>query len=336
MKKISKADPLRNTLLMKIRNGLISPGEAIPSENQLCMIYSLTRPTVRKVLAELCDMGLLEKKPGIGAFVKTPRDKSCNMEREIHIGSDVIFRGSEYYAQPIAAGIQNSAYGKHCFFSPFTLNGFSAADYPHLDALLLNNLPSDAKVQVTAFKKPVVFLNRTINIPNAGTIYIDNYRETRRAVEYLVKYGHRKIAVIGASDPSGCIRLQAFEDTLTANGITPDPELYLIDRDYDTPERMNSFLKKSKFTAMFFTNGSAFLKTFQFFRAKLGDDFNQLQVLIFDDISKMNVFDKIPAAFVRMPLREMGELAVEYLRRKVCDPEYPVIDKCLSCSLLIK
>ncbi len=336
MKKVSKADPLRNALLMKIRSGLISPGAAIPSEKQLCMVYKLTRPTVRKVLAELCDMGLLEKKPGIGAFVKVPCRNGCDMEQIIRIGSDAMFGGSEYYAQPLAAGVQNSVYGKHCFFSPLKLDNFTAADYSHLDALLLINLPPEAKNQVTAFKKPVVFLNRTIAVPNAGTICIDNYKETRRAVEYLIKYGHRKIAIIGAADLSGAIRVQAYEDTLAAYGITPDPELYLIGQDIDTPENMNRFLEKAKFTAMFFTNGSAFLKTFQFFQAKLGEDFNQLQVLIFDDISKMNVFENINAAFVRLPLREMGELAVEYLRRKVCNPEYPVIDKCLSCTLLIK
>ena len=73
MKKVSKADPLRNALLMKIQSGLIMPGEFIPSEKQLCMIYHLTRPTVRKVLAELCGMGLPEKQPGVGAVVKAPQ-----------------------------------------------------------------------------------------------------------------------------------------------------------------------------------------------------------------------------------------------------------------------
>ena len=58
---------------MKIQSGLIMPGEFIPSEKQLCMIYHLTRPTVRKVLAELCGMGLPEKQPGVGAVVKAPQ-----------------------------------------------------------------------------------------------------------------------------------------------------------------------------------------------------------------------------------------------------------------------
>ena len=200
----------------------------------------------------------------------------------------------------------------------------------------MSKLPPDAGKQVALFRKPVIVLNRTTAVPNAGTICIDNYQETRRAVEYLIKYGHRKIAVIGATDLSGMIRLQAYEDTLSEYGITPDPELYLAGHNCDSLEMMNRFLEKAEFTAIFFANGSAFLKTFQFFQTRLGEDFNQRQVLVFDDISKMNVFDKIHAAFVRLPLREMGELAVEYLRRKVCDPGYPVIDKCLSCTLLIK
>ena len=336
MKKISKVDTLRNALLMKIRNVLISPGEAIPSENQLCMIYHLTRPTVRKVLAEFCDMDLLEKKPGIGTFVKAPKNNDCNMEKEIRIGSDAMFGGSEYYAQPLAAGVQKSVYGKHCFFSPLKLDNFVAADYSHLDALLLIDCPLDSKKQVEAFKKPVVFLNKTFAIQNAGTIYIDNYQESCRAVEHLIKYGHRQIAIIGATGPTAEIRFQAYKDTLIANGITPNPELYLMGQNWNTLEKMNSFLEKNKFTAMYFINGSAFLKTFQFFQTKLGEDFKNHQIMIFDDISKMNVFDKISATFVCLPLKDMGALAVEYLRRKVCNPEYPNINKRLNCSILIK
>lgn len=336
MKKVSKADPLRNALLMKIQSGLIMPGEFIPSEKQLCMIYHLTRPTVRKVLAELCGMGLLEKQPGVGAVVKAPHKNGCDMEKIIRIGSNSLFGGSEYYAQPLSYGVQHSPYGKHCFFSPLMIEDFNADDYSHLDALLLSRIPVEIKPQIVAFKKPVLFLNNYMTAPNIGNIYIDNYCESKRAVDCLIKYGHRRIAVVGGNGPTENLRLRGYEDALAENGLPLLPELLLTGEGFDTIEKMENFLRKNKFTAIYFSNGSAFLKTFQFFRARLGGNFNNCSLLIFDDISKMNVFDGVHASFIRQPLKEMGDLAAEYLRKKVCNPEHPVIDKCLKCTLLIK
>ena len=336
MKKVSKAEPLRNALLMKIQNGLILPGEFIPSEKQLCMIYHLTRPTVRKVLAELCEMGLLEKQPGVGAVVKALQKNGCDMEKIIRIGSNSIFGGSEYYAKPLATGIQRSIYGKHSFFSPITIEDFSAQEYNHLDALLVSKIPIELKSEIIAFRKPVVFLNNFIKAPNIANIYIDNYLESKRAVDYLIKYGHKRIAIIGDAEIAGSYRIKGYEAALKENNLPVNQELYFTDNDYYSADKIESFVKNNQFTAIFFVNGASFLKTFQVISSVLGDNFNNIQTLIFDDISKMNVFDRINAAFVRLPLKEMGALAVEYIRRKISNPEYPVIDKCLKCTMVIK
>lgn len=336
MKKVSKADPLRNALLMKIQNGLILPGEFIPSEKQLCMIYHITRPTVRKVLAELCEMGLLEKQPGVGAVVKAQQKNGCDMEKVIRIGSNAIFGGSEYYAKPLATGIQRSPYGKHSFFSPITIEDFTAQENDHLDALLVNKIPIELKSEIISFKKPVVFLNNFIKAPNIGNIYIDNYFEAKRAVDYLIKYGHKRIAIIGDAEIAGDYRIKGYEAAFMENNLPIHEELYFTDNDFCSADKIEAFVKNNQFSAIFFINGYSFLNTFQVISSVLGDNFNNIQTLIFDDISKMNVFDRINAAFVRLPLKEMGASAVEYIRRKVCNPEYPVIDKCLKCTLVIK
>jgi DNA-binding LacI/PurR family transcriptional regulator len=120
------------------------------------------------------------------------------------------------------------------------------------------------------------------------------------------------------------------------NNLPIHEELYFTDNDFCSADKIEAFVKNNQFSAIFFINGYSFLNTFQVISSVLGDNFNNIQTLIFDDISKMNVFDRINAAFVRLPLKEMGASAVEYIRRKVCNPEYPVIDKCLKCTLVIK
>jgi DNA-binding LacI/PurR family transcriptional regulator len=281
-------------------------------------------------------MGLLEKQPGVGAVVKAQQKNGCDMEKIIRIGSNSIFGGSEYYAKPLATGIQKSPYGKHSFFSPITIEEFTAQEYSYLDALLVSRIPSELRPEIIAYKKPVVFLNNFIKAPNIGNIYIDNFAEAKRAVDYLIKYGHQKIAIVGDADLAGNFRVKGYEAALMENNLPILPELYLTDPTFYSVEKIESFVKNNQFTAMFFVNGASFLNTFQVISSLLGDNFNNVQTLIFDDISKMNVFERINAAFVRQPLKEMGALSVEYIRRKICNPEYPVIDKCLKCNLVIK
>lgn len=56
----------------KIKNGVLKPGDAIPSENSLCETYSVSRMTVRKGLALLISEGYITSIPGKGSFVNEP------------------------------------------------------------------------------------------------------------------------------------------------------------------------------------------------------------------------------------------------------------------------
>jgi len=56
----------------KIKKGLLSPGDAIPSENALCETYKVSRMTVRKGLAVLVNEGYITSIPGKGSYVNEP------------------------------------------------------------------------------------------------------------------------------------------------------------------------------------------------------------------------------------------------------------------------
>jgi DNA-binding GntR family transcriptional regulator len=60
---------LIDILLQKINNGEYNPGDKIPSEQDLCEEYDISRPTVRQAIKELVQKGILIKLKGKGTFL---------------------------------------------------------------------------------------------------------------------------------------------------------------------------------------------------------------------------------------------------------------------------
>jgi len=64
---------LKNVIEEKIISGDFKASEMIPSENQLCEQYGISRTTVRQAINELVSTGKLIRTQGRGTFVSSPR-----------------------------------------------------------------------------------------------------------------------------------------------------------------------------------------------------------------------------------------------------------------------
>jgi GntR family transcriptional regulator len=69
-------------LRLRIISGDWEADGSLPSENELCTTYGLSRGTVRKAMELLTRMGLIFKVPGKGSFVRTP-ELAYNAAREM-------------------------------------------------------------------------------------------------------------------------------------------------------------------------------------------------------------------------------------------------------------
>src|SRR5665648_150368 len=73
---ISKTIPqyrrLYEILRKHILDGVYKEGDLLPSENELCQLYSMTRSTVRQSLSTLANDGYIRKHQGKGSFVHHP------------------------------------------------------------------------------------------------------------------------------------------------------------------------------------------------------------------------------------------------------------------------
>jgi GntR family transcriptional regulator len=74
--------PLHRQLFLvlhdEIDRGVIAPGEALPTEQTLCDQFGVSRITVRRALADLAEGGYIERRQGVGSFVREhdPADSS--------------------------------------------------------------------------------------------------------------------------------------------------------------------------------------------------------------------------------------------------------------------
>jgi GntR family transcriptional regulator len=66
---------LKNLIIEKIESGEFAAESKIPSEQELCEQYDISRPTVRQAITELTNNGYLYKEKGKGTFVAKSKTK---------------------------------------------------------------------------------------------------------------------------------------------------------------------------------------------------------------------------------------------------------------------
>ncbi|OBH86229.1 GntR family transcriptional regulator [Mycobacterium scrofulaceum] len=66
--------PLHRQLFLvlhdEIDRGVLAPGDALPTEQTLCDQFGVSRITVRRALSDLADQGYIERRHGVGSFVR--------------------------------------------------------------------------------------------------------------------------------------------------------------------------------------------------------------------------------------------------------------------------
>ncbi len=69
VRKLPQHKRLYEILRKHISDGIYREGDLLPSENELCQIYGMTRPTVRQSLSTLANDGYIRKHQGKGSIV---------------------------------------------------------------------------------------------------------------------------------------------------------------------------------------------------------------------------------------------------------------------------
>lgn len=80
------ADQIRDQIL----SGVAVPGQQLPAERELASTLGVSRPTVREALIALEVAGMVEVRVGVGAFVRSPDDRTTTVPEISHSPIEVM------------------------------------------------------------------------------------------------------------------------------------------------------------------------------------------------------------------------------------------------------
>jgi DNA-binding LacI/PurR family transcriptional regulator len=203
---------IANELRDDIRSGVRKPGEMLASERELAQQFLVSRPSVRKALSLLEREGWVEKKPGLGTFVKnyekaqthrSARVKSIalvvpnianpffselahDVERAVRqAGHQVVLVATGYQWQEESAYLQSIAQDRR-------IDGVLI--WPIIEAghLLAYHILDAAGI-------PYVLVAHDMEgIADSDMVFIDGYAGMYKAANYLLDLGHRCLAYVHA------------------------------------------------------------------------------------------------------------------------------------------
>lgn len=170
--------------------------------------------------------------------------------------------------------------------------------------------------------KPVVFVNtNTLNIPGLETINFNNFDGAYKATQHLIQLGHTRIAMLKGPSHSfdACERHRGYRQALIDHGIgvCEDREIpgdFTPEAGYEAARVLIELSPRP--TAVFGANDQSTIALMSVLR--------NLDISIPSDVSVVG-FDDIPAAqyaappltSVRVPIWEIGEMAIERLLQLV-------------------
>jgi len=310
-----------NFLINYIKNNNLNPGDKILSENEISQLFRVTKVTASHALNELVKTGILYRIQGKGTFFAGFQNKVSNILLFLPVTS--------YYDQYFTGPLLNT------FFHLIDRNGLNLlmnyfkdnkkiTEIPNLEnckvivVLALKKGEGFSKTLIQKLDIPIIYLSSHPEVP-VSYIAFDNKNGAKKAIEYLIKMGHRKIAYFSAEETSNISNEERKEGYIEALRENKIKEKLVLKGNY-TEE---SGYKMAKEILKMKNKPSAILCANDLIAVGALHYFNEKGVKIPDDISiigfgnyKIAKFARIPLTTVSLPVEEMGKKLAELAIKK--------------------
>ncbi len=209
-----KHQKIREVLQDQIISGKFAPGDRLPSERELCEIFSVSRTTVRRALDDLVANGVLYRIPAKGTYVAesglaTLRDTGNIAFIRCYRRSPLSSMNDDIFYPRILTGIEItiSQNGYHCLVQSINENDYSDQALAQLvekvDGIICCELRNQKFLErLRTTQLPLVLVSPSVMDSTVDIVEIDNRQGAIEAVNHLIDLGHKHIAFIGGSPNS--------------------------------------------------------------------------------------------------------------------------------------
>lgn len=309
-----------------------NPGREVKilSERELCKIYNVSRPTVRKSLDELVDEKILIIRKGQGTFTNPGAFKESYLPgNKLSVGI-VVGTGKHVTYDRFIWGIISEAgkiicdnFGEIRLLQTVNDNEKTAEELLllNLDALIWIH-PTEERIQAIEMiqKKglPVICVNRIPSNENINYVSTDFYAAGQNVAEYFLKKGHQKVLFIADTSVKSYEELYCgYRDIFLKYKMDFDEHLTILKTDEIITDISNLFRFKIEFTACF-AIGIHIWTAIEAFKMTCGENFREKYELM-TTYSSCGKFLDCP--FININPYELGRIAALELEKLVTEKQ---------------
>ncbi|WP_022882763.1 LacI family DNA-binding transcriptional regulator [Gryllotalpicola ginsengisoli] len=212
-----------------------------------------------------------------------------------------------------------------------------------VDGLVLNPVLLDSSAVAGATDLPPTVVIGEVEPRGVDQVHIDSRGAGRAMTGHLIATGHRRIAIVGASDErfrsaTSMLREDGYHDALEAAGLPVDPALQLVVDEW-TPAaaaaEFAAFLDRREALpdAVFCFTDSMALGVLHVLAARGIRVPAEVSVVGFDDIAEAS-FSIPPLTTMRIDKRAIADAALTALERRIADRAAPETVTVVPCEIV--
>ena len=315
-----------------IHSGKLEPGARLPTEEEICVKYSVSRSTAAKALNELLSKNLVTRHPRKGTFVKKQEYNKtgifCILEPSLMNDTGRLF--TESFTSFIASRNRTAATmitGRECIDRlkecVETLNQTNCAGIAIHPSSMLKNQLSILEI-VSSAHCPVVVYYRTLAGFKGIEVIIDEEQCTELAVKHLIDLGHRRLAFAGVNidSVSNTLRYKVFCNICANTGIDYNQFPMLVFQDpFQIPNIKNCFCNPDAPTALVAVSEYHAFLAYDILTS-LGLKIPEDVAIVTLDGSSISAGMEVPFTTVEFPAEELGRETAQIMY-KISTGEIP-------------
>ncbi|ACL70255.1 GntR family transcriptional regulator [Halothermothrix orenii] len=325
---------IEDIIINKIKDGILKPGKALPSERELGKELEVSRLTVRKAIQELEQKGILYKIQGKGTFVND-RKKAGEHGNKIGVISHLYKGVFMEILEGIEEGLESESYEYLLRNSQNDYkkeeNIIQAMKEEGVSGFIISPVEdqkdSNVIFNLKAEGYPIVLIDRKLNYCETDCVLSDNIDGGFKATEYLIKLGHSRIAFLTyefRKTSSVRDRIKGYRYALKLNQLELDERLlFSYNKDLSREEKnkiLYNFIKENKPTAIIGVHNDVALDVVKMCRANNISIPEDISIICFDNTDIVRHLE-VPLTTLVQDARKIGYDAAKLIVKKINSQE---------------